>query len=317
MSYPMKLSPATMQTVWGGKRLMGKWNKHTDGDNIAESWELSCHEKGESVVINGEYGNSTLSQVVAQNPDFLGEKGKAFDFFPILIKLIDSKDNLSIQVHPSDEYALANEGEYGKTEMWYIVDCDEGSGVYCGFKEPIGKDALDKALNDGTIVDYLNFIQVKKGDCLFIPAGTVHAICGGLLICEVQQNSSITYRLYDYNRMDKDGNPRQLHIDKAIAVTDTSKVVKVNENSERVNDNVVRLANCKYFTVEELSVEEEYSFEVDGSSFVSLTVVDGQGAVMANGSCISLDLGDTVFIPAGVGKTDIYGNLKAIKALVL
>ena len=314
MSYPMKLSPATMQTVCGGKRLMGKWNKHTDGDNIAESWELSCHEKGESVVINGEYGNCTLSQVVAQNPDFLGEKGKAFDFFPILIKLIDSKDNLSIQVHPSDEYALANEGEYGKTEMWYIVDCDEGSGVYCGFKEPIGKDALDKALNDGTIVDYLNFIQVKKGDCLFIPAGTVHAICGGLLICEVQQNSSITYRLYDYNRVDKDGNPRQLHIDKAIAVTDTSKVVKVNENSERVNDTVVRLANCKYFTVEELSVEEEYSFEVDGSSFVSLTVIDGQGAVMANGSCISLDLGDTVFIPAGVGKTDIYGNLKAIKA---
>ena len=314
MSYPMKLSPATMQTVWGGTRLMGKWNKHTDGDNIAESWELSCHEKGESVVINGEYGNSTLSQVVAQNPDFLGENGKAFDFFPILIKLIDSKDNLSIQVHPSDEYALANEGEYGKTEMWYIVDCDEGSGVYCGFKEPIGKDALDKALNDGTIVDYLNFIQVKKGDCLFIPAGTVHAICGGLLICEVQQNSSITYRLYDYNRVDKDGNPRQLHIDKAIAVTDTSKVVKVNENSERLNDNVVRLANCKYFTVEELSVEEEYSFEVDGSSFVSLTVVEGQGAVMANGSCISLDLGDTVFIPAGAGKTDIYGNLKAIKA---
>ncbi len=314
MSYPMKLSPTTVQTVWGGTKLMGKWNKRTDGENIAESWELSCHEKGESKVINGEYGNCSLADVVAQNPEFLGTKGNAFDFFPILIKLIDSKDDLSIQVHPSDEYALEREGEYGKTEMWYIVDCDEGSGVYCGFKEPIDKDTLKKALNDGSITDHLNFIRVKKGDCLFIPAGTVHAICGGLLICEVQQNSSITYRLYDYNRVGKDGKLRELHIDKALDVTDTSKVVKVNENCEKLDENTLRLAKCKYFTVEELSVKEEYAFEVDGSSFVSLTVIDGQGAVMANGSCISMDLGDTVFLPANVGKVDIYGNLKAIKA---
>lgn len=314
MSYPMKLMPATFALVWGGTRLAGKWNKRSDADNIAESWELSCHEKGESVVLNGEFSNIKLSRVIAENPDFLGSRGKAFDFFPILIKLIDSKDNLSVQVHPSDEYALANEGEYGKTEMWYVVDCEEGSGVYCGFKEPVSKEELKASLLDGSVTDKLNFLQVKKGDTLFIEAGTVHAICGGMLICEVQQNSSITYRLYDYGRKDKDGKERELHVDKALAVTDTEKVVLLNENRKALDECASIIAQCKYFTVEEIDCKEEYAFDVDDGSFVSLTVVDGSGAVMSGGSCISLDTGDTVFIPAGSGKTDIYGNLKAIKA---
>ena len=316
MSYPIKLLPATMQTVWGGSRLMGKWNMHTTGDNIAESWELSCHEKGESIVLNGEFSNMKLSEVIALHPEYLGKNGKAFEFFPVLIKLIDSKSDLSIQVHPSDEYALANEGEYGKTEMWYIVDCDKGSGVYCGFKKPISKEELEKALNDGKITDYLNFVEVKKGDVLFIPSGTVHAICGGNLICEVQQNSSLTYRLYDYHRVDKNGNKRELHIEKALEVTDTSKVVKPNADDVIIDEHTRQVAKCKYFTVCEITSDEEYSFDVDDNSFVSLTVVEGSGAVMANGSCISVDLGDTVFLPAGIGETKIYGNLKAIKASV-
>ena len=317
MSYPMKLIPATVEAVWGGTRLMdGKWNKKGVGANIAESWELACHEKGESMIVNGEFSSRKLSGVLLDNPDFLGKKGKEFSFFPILVKLLDSKDNLSIQVHPNDEYAMRVEGEYGKTEMWYIVDAKKGGGVYCGFKEPISKEQLAKALAEGKITDYLNFIEVKKGDCLFIPAGTVHAICGGILLCEVQQNSSITYRLYDYDRVDGNGNKRQLHIDKAIEVTDTSKVVKANENSEKIDENTLMLASCKYFTASEITCNEEYAFEVDEDSFVSLTVVDGSGAIMANGSCITLDLGDTVFLPAGLGKVDIYGNLKAISARV-
>lgn len=317
MSYPMKLIPATVEAVWGGTRLMdGKWNKKGVGANIAESWELACHEKGESMIVNGEFSSRKLSGVLLDNPDFLGKKGKEFSFFPILVKLIDSKDNLSIQVHPNDEYAMRVEGEYGKTEMWYIVDAKKGGGVYCGFKEPISKEQLAKALAEGKITDYLNFIEVKRGDCLFIPAGTVHAICGGILLCEVQQNSSITYRLYDYDRVDGNGNKRQLHIDKAIEVTDTSKVVKANENSEKIDENTLMLASCKYFTASEITCNEEYTFEVDEDSFVSLTVVDGSGAIMANGSCITLDLGDTVFLPAGLGKVDIYGNLKAISARV-
>lgn len=317
MSYPMKLAPATVEAVWGGTRLMdGRWNKKGLGANIAESWELACHEKGESVVVNGEFSSRKLSGVLQDNPDYLGKKGREFSFFPILVKLIDSKSNLSIQVHPDDEYAMRVEGEYGKTEMWYIVDAKKGGGVYCGFKEPISKGQLAKALTEGKITDYLNFIEVQKGDCLFIPAGTVHAICGGILLCEVQQNSSITYRLYDYDRVDGKGNKRQLHIDKAIDVTDTSKVVKANENSVKIDENAVTLASCKYFTASEITCNDEYSFEVDGDSFVSLTVVNGSGAVMANGNCITLDLGDTVFLPAGLGKVDIFGNLKAISAKV-
>ncbi|MDE6869946.1 MAG: class I mannose-6-phosphate isomerase, partial [Clostridia bacterium] len=262
MSYPMKLVPATVEAVWGGTRLMNdKWNKRGVGANIAESWELACHEKGESIIVNGEFSSRRLSGVLEENLDFLCSRGKEFSFFPILVKLIDSKSNLSIQVHPDDEYALREEDEYGKTEMWYIVDAKKGSGVYCGFKEPISKKQLAQALADGKITDYLNFIEVQKGDCLFIPAGTVHAICGGILLCEVQQNSSVTYRLYDYDRVDDKGNKRQLHIDKALDVTDTSKVVKANENSVRVDGNTVTLASCKYFTASEITCEEEYTFE--------------------------------------------------------
>ena len=317
MSYPMKLVAATVEAVWGGKRLMNeKWNKHTNGSNIAESWELSCHEKGESIVVNGEFSSRRLSGVLEENPQFLGKKAREFSFFPILVKLIDSKDNLSIQVHPDDEYALKNEGEYGKTEMWYIVDAKKGSGVYCGFKEPVSKQKLEEALKDGTVTSLLNFIEVKKGDCLFIPAGTVHAICGGILLCEVQQNSSVTYRLYDYDRIDASGNKRELHIGKALEVIDSDKVVTPNENSKAIDGNVIQLASCKYFTACELTCNEEYVLNVDEDSFVSLTVVDGSGAIMADGNCISLDLGDTVFLPAGLGEVTLYGNLKAISAKV-
>lgn len=317
MSYPMKLIPTAVEAVWGGKRLMNeKWKKHTLGENIAESWELSCHEKGLSVIANGEYSSRKLEGVLQKNPQFLGTKAREFPFFPILVKLIDSKDNLSIQVHPDDEYALKNEGEYGKTEMWYIVEAKAGSGVYCGFKEPISKVQLERSLKEGTVTSLLNFIEVKKGDCLFIPSGTVHAICGGILLCEVQQNSSITYRLYDYDRTDASGNKRQLHIDKGVEVADTQKVVKPNEFSKKLSDSVTQLASCKYFTTYEIKCEEEYSFDVGSESFVSLTVVEGSGAIMADGNCISLDLGDTVFLPAGIGKTALYGNLKAISARV-
>lgn len=317
MSYPMKLAPATFDAVWGGKRLMnGEWNKRGQGANVAESWELSCHEKGESVIINGEFSLRKLSAVVEENPNFLGSKARKFPFFPILVKLIDSNGNLSVQVHPDDGYALENEGQYGKTEMWYIVEAKNGGGVYCGFKEAISKPQLQQALTDGNITDYLNFIEVAKGDCLFIPSGTVHAICGGILLCEVQQNSSLTYRLYDYDRVDLQGSKRQLHIDRALDVVDTSKIVKVNENRHELDENTAQLAKCEYFTACEITCQEEYTFEVDGESFASLTVVEGGGAVMGGGSCISLDLGDTVFLPAGLGRVTLYGNLKAISARV-
>ncbi len=313
--YAMKLIPATKDYIWGGNTLRRVWNKHTDKDIIAESWELSCHKEGESIVANGEYVGKTLSSVLEMKPQMKGKKALDFQFFPILIKLIDAKTNLSIQVHPSDEYALQNEGQFGKSEMWYIVDAVDGGGVYCGFKEPYSIEDVEKALRENRIIELLNFIEVKKGDCIYIPAGTVHAICGGLLICEVQQNSSLTYRLYDYDRVDKFGNKRELHIDKSLKVIDPTKVCKVNEEVKVIDENRKQLASCKYFTTTEIKVDGEVEIEVDDSSFASITVVEGNGGVVVDGNLETLDLGDTCFIPAGCNYT-LKGRMTIIEARV-
>ena len=313
--YPLKLTPATKDYIWGGDNLKKNWNKQSDKDIIAESWELSCHKDGESIIANGEFKGTKLSEFLAKNPTLTGKKASNFQFFPILIKLIDAKTNLSIQVHPSDEYALKNEGQFGKSEMWYIVDAIPGGGVYCGFKEAYSIEEVEKALRENRILDVLNFIEVKKGDCIYIPAGTVHAICGGLLICEVQQNSSLTYRLYDYDRVDKNGNKRELHIDKSLKVIDSKRVCKVNEEVKVIDANKKLLASCKYFTTTEIKAEGELKINVDDSSFASITVVEGHGSVVVDGKEESLALGDTCFIPAGYDYI-LKGKMKVIEARI-
>ncbi|MCR4874585.1 MAG: class I mannose-6-phosphate isomerase [Clostridia bacterium] len=313
--YALKLIPATKDFIWGGDSLKTKWNKKTDKDIIAESWELSCHKEGPSIIANGEYKGMSLSDLLDKMPDLKGKKALNFKFFPILIKLIDAKTNLSIQVHPSDEYALANEGQFGKTEMWYIVDVKEGGGVYCGFKEKYSIDEVAQAIKENRIMDILNFVEVKKGDCIYIPSGTVHAICGGLLICEVQQNSSLTYRLYDYDRVDAKGNKRELHIEKSLKVIDPQRVGIVNEEVKQLDANKKLLASCKYFTTTEIKVDGTLDVEVNGDSFASITVVDGCGEVIVDGNKETLALGDTCFIPANYNYT-LKGKMTIIEARV-
>ena len=313
--YALKLIPATKDFIWGGDSLKKKWNKKTDKDIIAESWELSCHKEGPSIIANGEYKGMSLSDLLDKMPDLKGKKALNFKFFPILIKLIDAKTNLSIQVHPSDEYALANEGQFGKTEMWYIVDVKEGGGVYCGFKEKYSIDEVAQAIKENRIMDILNFVEVKKGDCIYIPSGTVHAICGGLLICEVQQNSSLTYRLYDYDRVDAKGNKRELHIEKSLKVIDPQRVGIVNEEVKQLDKNKKLLASCKYFTTTEIKVDGTLDVEVNGDSFASITVVDGCGEVIVDGNKEVLALGDTCFIPANYNYT-LKGKMTIIEARV-
>ena len=313
--YALKLIPATKDYIWGGENLKKYWNKKSENDVIAESWELSCHKDGESIIANGEYKGKTLSEVLDKNPQMKGKNALKFQFFPILIKLIDAKTNLSIQVHPSDEYALKNEGQFGKSEMWYIVDAIPGGGVYCGFKEAYSIQEVEKALRENRILDVLNFIEVKKGDCIYIPAGTVHAICGGLLICEVQQNSSLTYRLYDYDRVDKNGNKRELHIDKSLKVIDSKRVCKVNEEVKVIDENKKLLASCKYFTTTQIKADGTLKVEVDENSFASITVVEGAGEVIVDGNKETLKLGDTCFIPAGSSYT-LNGKMTIIEARV-
>ena len=206
--YTLKLKPALKDYLWGGTRLKTEYKMETNLEKVAEAWVLSTHKDGAGIVLNGELEGKTLTEAVAAfGTDCLGENGKKFSYFPILIKLIDAKDDLSVQVHPDDEYALRVEGEYGKTEMWYIVDCEEGATLYYGFKEEISKEQFRAKIADNTITDVLNKVPVKKGDVFFIPSGTIHAIGKGILIAEIQQNSNTTYRVSDYGRLGADGNP--------------------------------------------------------------------------------------------------------------
>lgn len=277
-----KLIPALKDYIWGGTNL--KKYRKTDLDIISESWELSFHQDGLSKIeIDNKLVN--LSDVVKKED--LGEKASNFPFFPVLIKLIDAKENLSVQVHPSDEYALKNENSFGKTEMWYVISALEGAGLYVGFKEDENKENVEKYLHDGTILDHLNFFKVKEGDCYFIPSGTIHAIGKGVTLIEIQQNSNLTYRLYDYNRVDKNGLKRPLHIEKALNVIDYNKYQK-----EEKRDNL--LGKCKYFTSYKLdaSIDKKIYYK---DSFTSITFLSGEGKI----NNLDYKKFDSFFISAG------------------
>ena len=293
---PVKLSPAFKDYLWGGERLKTEFNKNTDMTPLAESWELSAHKDGQSIVTTGDFKGMTLTDYITTiGKDALGTACEKYDYFPLLIKLIDAKGDLSVQVHPSDEYALEHEGEYGKTEMWYILDCEEGAALYYGFKEDTTREAYESAIKEGRLTDILNRVPVKRGDVFFIPAGTVHAIGAGILICEIQQNSNTTYRVYDYNRRDKNGNLRPLHVEKALAVSDLKKSPALPEIPDGAD---VLLAECGYFEVRRLRFAGEGTITATAGSFTALTVTEGEGTLSDGESILSFRKGDTLFIPA-------------------
>lgn len=305
---PIKLAPAFKDYLWGGVKLREKYNKKCDMTPLAESWEMSCHKDGQSVVASGEYAGKALSEYIAEvGEEVLGTRAEAFDYFPLLIKLIDAKDSLSIQVHPDDEYALRVEGEYGKSEMWYILEADEGAYIYYGFNRDITKDELAERIKNNTILEVLNKVPTKKGDAFFIKSGTVHAIGGGNVICEIQQNSNTTYRVYDYDRRDKDGNPRQLHVDKAIEVSNLRKAPQIGEAHA---DGV--LAECNYFTVNKLELSGREKIEIDKASFRSVIIVDGGCLFRLGGEELKFEKGDSVFIPAQNAEAEVEGNAEII-----
>lgn len=283
--------------LWGGTKLKEKYGKKSDADVCAEIWELSFHKDGLTMLANGK----TLAETVTDAD--LGKNVQGFAFFPTLNKFIDAKDNLSVQVHPSDEYALKNEDSLGKTEMWYVVEADEGAGLYLGFNRDVTKAEFESAIAENRLTELLNFYPVKAGDCYFIPAGTIHAIGKGCLIYEIQQNSNITYRVYDYGRTDKDGNPRQLHVDKAVQVTNLKKFIP------QTFDNGL-LGKSAYFTVDKVDGAGE--FVADGSSFVCLTCVQGKGEVDG----VQMQAGDSVFITATHGRYAINGEMQCIRTQI-
>ncbi len=305
--YPLLLKPAVKDYLWGGTKLKTEFGFESDTEIAAEGWMLSCHKDGASTVLNGEYKGKTLAEVVALwGNAALGKNAEKFPYFPLLIKLIDAKQSLSVQVHPDDSYALSNEGEFGKTEMWYVVDCEPGAKLIYGFSKNISTEEFESRIKDNTLTEVCNFVPVKKGDLFFIGAGTLHAIGEGILIAEVQQNSNTTYRVSDYGRLGADGKPRPLHIDKAIAVTKCEKptepygqvgrVTKIGQNSFR------QLAQCKFFTAGLIGLADKYTVCAE-DSFVSLLVLEGEAVIIWEKEVIKLKKGDSLFVPAGLSVT--------------
>ena len=257
--YPMKLIAPLKDYIWGGTKLKTAFGKKTDLEKVAESWQLSCHKDGSSIIENGEYAGKTLPEYIeAAGKEVLGTDCASFEYFPILIKLIDAKDNLSVQVHPDNEYAMRVEGEYGKTEMWYIVDCEPGATLLYGFQHEISKEEFARRIADNTLLEVTNAVTVHKGDCFFIEAGTLHAIGKGILIAEIQQNSNTTYRIYDYGRLGNDGKPRPLHVEKAKDVTRLCPPTRPTRPEGSPVDcggyTTCLLSSCEYFTVHALSL---------------------------------------------------------------
>ncbi len=318
----MKLSPAFKDYLWGGTKLRDEFGKKCDYDKVAESWELSCHKDGCSTIVSGEFSGTTLAEYIAKaGKSVLGSDCAKFEDFPILIKLIDAKQNLSVQVHPDNDYARRVEGEYGKTEMWYVVDCEPGAGLLYGFRHEITKEEFRRRIEDNTLLEVTNLVEVHPGDVFFIEAGTLHAIGEGILIAEIQQNSNTTYRVYDYGRVGADGKPRQLHIEKALDVTRLAPATRPCGRPQEAPEAVaggtsLLLASCEYFTVREMESEDRMELTADEKSFHSVLILEGKPVLEMDGEQLPLKKGDSVFVPAGAGTYALCGKAKFILTTV-
>lgn len=311
----VKLDPAFKDNLWGGTKIRDVFGKKCDYDVIGESWELSAHPDGQSRIADGYYKGMLFNDYLnIIGKEALGWKCQAQDRFPVLIKFIDAKQALSIQIHPDDEYALENENEYGKNEMWYVVDSEPGSYLYCGLSRDASKEEILERINNNTITDILNKIEVKAGDVVMVKAGTIHAIGAGVFICEIQQNSNCTYRMYDYDRRDKFGNPRELHVKKALDVVDNHKYIKDNKTEVVIARNEhfteERLVQCKYFEVYKYDVNDEAKITVDEASFVSVLFINGSGTIETDDyeKTMEFKAGDSFFVSAGLRSIIVKGQ---------
>ena len=318
---PIKLIAECKDYIWGGTRLISEYNQKTTADKAAESWELSCHPDGPSTVSGGEYNGLTLPGYIEKaGKGVLGTDCEKFPYFPLLIKLIDAKDNLSIQVHPDNEYAKTHGGGFGKTEMWYIIDCKPGAFLYYGFKHSISKEEFRSRIENGTLLEVLNKAYVHKGDVFFIGSGTLHAIGEGILLAEIQQNSNITYRIYDYGRLGKDGKPRELHIANAVDVTKLMPPEKPSTPQGKTENfpgfSRTLLSSCEYFTTYDIKISE-IKMNAGENSFHSIVCIDGAGRLLyGHGESMAFQKGDSIFVPASFGGYSISGDCEVIFTFV-
>ena len=292
--YPLKLKSVLKDIIWGGTALSENFAKGTPGQKIAEAWVLTLREDGENIIENGKFEGKKLSEVIGGSTEF-----------PLLIKLIDARDKLSVQVHPDDNYAKKEGLPAGKTEMWYILDAAPGAKLVYGMKKDtfLSDDMIRQAANNGTLEDHMNFVNVKKGDVFFIPAGLVHAIGEGILIAEVQQNSNTTYRMYDYNRKDKDGNTRELHLEKALEVI--NKDLPNSECGAQITEQgsfftTKLLCKCDYFCTELLELHGG-KHTLTSEKMVFALCLSGNGYFIHNGEKYNFTKGDSYLFPKEIG----------------
>lgn len=319
-----KFEPLLKQTIWGGDKIIPF--KHLDSklENVGESWEISGVKDSETIVANGPYKGLTLNQLVAELKDQLVGKENYERFgneFPLLIKFIDARQNLSIQVHPDDETAHRHGKERGKTEMWYCVDVQKcksaHSYLYNGLKMRITPDTYKEMVEKDTITEALARYEVFEGDVFFIPAGRIHAIGAGCFVLEIQQTSDVTYRIYDYKRQDKNGNYRELHTELAAESIDYSVLPTYRTNYVRVKDKSMELVSCPYFTTALYDLTEPMTLDYSGlDSFVILMAVKGAGTIMADGEKMAFQTGDTVLLPATTTEVKVEGEVKFLETYV-
>lgn len=306
-----KIIPVYKDYLWGGTKLKTSYGKKSDLEIVAESWELSTHPAGTCLIEVDGKKQSLADYIKAQGKKVLGTKCNVEDEIPILIKLIDAKDNLSVQVHPDDTYAKCYENDLGKTEMWYVLEAEEGAKLVYGFKEALTPELFTKYIEENTLTDVLNFVDVHKGDTFFITPGTMHAIGKGIVIAEIQQSSNVTYRVYDYGRIGVDGKPRELHVDKAKQVTKLTKaeesyVVYTMEECEGYSTGL--LAECEYFKVQRIDLKECIHLVADDESFHAIMVTEGSVVVKNEVEVLEVSKGESLFIPASTGAYQIEGR---------
>ncbi len=310
-----KLQPSFKDYLWGGTKLRTVYGKDCSLDKVAESWELSTHKDGLTIIDSGEHkGETLLSYVEKYGKEVLGTKCPLDNDIPILIKFIDAKDALSIQVHPDNEYALKNENDFGKTEMWYVIDAEPNAKLIYGFKENITKEQFKNAIETNTLEELVNEVDVKAGDVFFITPGTMHAIGKGIVIAEIQQRSNVTYRIYDFGRVGADGKTRELHIDKALDVTklESAKNAKTEYTLNKFDGyEKGNLATCEYFNVDLLNIETSATLKCDETTFNCITVLDGNCTIIGKNS-LEMKKGESIFIPASYGEYTINGNCKVV-----
>lgn len=321
---PFALNPVGKDYLWGGTKLKEEFNKTIGETSLAESWECSTHPDGINIVKSGIFAGKDLKTVIKEHPEFLGTNPKNKGELPILIKFIDAKEKLSVQVHPNDEYAMKNEkGSLGKTELWYVVEAKPGAELVYGFYRDVDRETVQSSLKKGNIEKYLQKIKVKKDDIFYIEPGTVHAIGAGILIAEIQQNSNLTYRLYDYNRKNKNGKKRELHIEKALDVINYKGGMFPRQPMRvlRYTPGCATefLCRCQYFQVERMlinnkDIKNEFIIETGSNSFQVLLCLEGGAALMDDlGDNLRFEKGDCIFIPADSVRLKLRGKAQIIR----